>query len=218
MKASLQLTPALYQYLIDHSVKEDPILTQCRRDTQQRPDAVKQIPPEQGQFFHFLTKLLKPTTILELGTFTGYSALVFALASKADTTIYTCDINANTMDMAKTYWQQANVTDKIRPMLVPALECLDQLLETHQGQFDLIFIDADKRNLIDYYEKSLQLLNDDGVILIDNVLWHGDVVRADPQQRYTSYIKAFNGYLTKDDRVEQCLLPIGDGISLVTHR
>ena len=212
------LPPDLLNYLIDHSVKQHPVLAQCQQDTLKNPDHRKQIPPEQGQFFELLVKLLRPQKILELGTFTGYSALVFALASEASTQIISCDMNDAYIEKAKQYWQAANVAEKITAKHMKAGECLDQLLEDQAGTFDLIFIDADKRNLIEYYEKSLQLLKPTGLLMVDNVLWHGDVVREQQQFRYTDAVKAFNDHAYQDSRVTISMIPLGDGITLITPK
>lgn len=217
MKESF-LEPKLYEYLLQHGVKQHPVLRQCQVETAKNPDHRKQIPAEQGQFFELLVKILQPKKILELGTFTGYSALAFALASNDTCQIITCDTNEKYVAQAQQYWQQAGVVEKIQTMLMPAEQCLDQLLTEQAGTFDIIFIDADKRNLISYYEKSLKLLKPHGLLMVDNVLWHGDVVREEHQYRYTDCVKAFNQHVAKDDRVTASMIPLGDGVTFISLR
>ena len=213
------LPDELYRYLLNHSVKQHPILQQCRTETLAMPDYRKQIPPEQGQFFEFLVKLLQPKKILELGTFTGYSALVFALASSADCMVYTCDVNENYLKVARKFWQAAAMDQKIHATIMPAQEYLQQLLQENAAEtFDLIFIDADKRKLLEYYEQALRLIKPNGLIVVDNVLWHGAVVTKDPAIRYTDYVCAFNDFCYNDTRVEMCMLPVGDGLTLIKKR
>ena len=213
------LQPKLYDYLIAHSVKSHPILQQCRKETLAMPDCRKQIPPEQGQFFEFLVRLLQPQKILELGTFTGYSALAFALASSENAAIYTCDINENYLKIARKFWQAAGMDKKIHATIMSAQDYLQQLIQENAAEtFDLIFIDADKRKLLEYYEQALCLIKPNGLMIVDNVLWHGAVVTKDPAIRYTDYVCAFNDFCYHDARVEMCMLPVGDGITLIKKR
>ncbi|MEO1351535.1 MAG: class I SAM-dependent methyltransferase [Cyanobacteria bacterium J06635_15] len=176
-----KLSAHLYDYLLSVSLRESAILAQLRQDTAQLSVGNMQIAPDQGQFMALLVKLMGAKKVLEIGTFTGYSALWMALALPADGTLITCDIQEKAREFAPPYWQAAGVTDKIDLRIAPALNTLDKLLTTGQaGTFDFAFIDADKTNYLHYYEKCLKLLRPGGLIAIDNVIWGGAV--ADPEK------------------------------------
>lgn len=212
----IQLTPALYDYMLDVSLHEHPVLTALRAETAKMSLAIMQIPPEQGQFMQFLLRLIGAKKVLEVGTFTGYSALAMALALPDDGLLITCDTNEEWTSKAPYYWQQAHQDKKIELRLAPALDTMHQLLE--QGlanSFDFIFIDADKTNYLNYYELALQLLNPSGLIAIDNVFWEGKVI--DPREigGQTRTIRELNQILKHDNRVYTSLLPISDGLFLV---
>lgn len=215
----LNLTPALYEYMLGVSLREHPILNALREETAQMPLAGMQIAPEQAQFMQFLLKLINAKKVLELGTFTGYSALAMAMALPDDGQLITCDINADWTSRAFPYWHEANQDKKIELKLGPALNSLQQLLkEGYHHQFDFIFIDADKTNYLNYYELALQLVNPRGLIAIDNVLWDGKVI--DPQQTggQTREIRRLNEFLKQDERVDISFLAIADGLFLVKPR
>ncbi|MDB9518876.1 class I SAM-dependent methyltransferase [Roseofilum reptotaenium CS-1145] len=216
---SLNLTPELYDYLQKVSLREPEILAQLRAETAANPRGGMQIAPEQGQFMAFLVRLMGAKKTLEIGVFTGYSSLVVALALPPEGRIVACDVDAEVTNIARRYWQKAGVSDRIDLRLAPALNTLDQLIANgEEHTFDFTFIDADKRNYINYYEKALTLVRPGGMIAIDNVLWSGKV--ADPQVNdpRTESLRAFNQSLQKDERIELSLVPIGDGLTLAWKR
>jgi predicted O-methyltransferase YrrM len=216
---SLGLSPALYDYLLSQSLREADILRQLRLETAQHPAAVMQIAPEQGQFMALLVQLLGAKRTLEVGVFTGYSSLVVALALPQDGQMIACDVDAEATAIAQRYWTAAGVADKIDLRLAPAAETLDQLIASGQsGNFDFAFIDADKRNYPRYYEQCLTLLRPGGLVAIDNVLWSGRVVEAEPEDKRTQAIQAFNTLLHQDQRVSLSLLPLADGLTLALKR
>ena len=215
----LNLTPALYDYMLDISLDEHPALQALREETAKLPLAVMQVAPEQAQFMQLLIRLMRAKNVLEIGTFTGYSALAMALALPDDGHLITCDLNKEWTNKAHPFWQQAKQADKIELRLAPALETLHQLIEegfTHS--FDFIFIDADKTNYLNYYELAMQLLRPSGLIAIDNIFWEGKVI--DPQEigAQTREIRKLNEFLKMDRRVYTSLLPIADGLFLVQPR
>jgi predicted O-methyltransferase YrrM len=178
-----------------------------------------QIAPEQGQFMALLVQLLGAKKTLEVGVFTGYSSLVVALALPPEGQIVACDHSEEFTAIARRYWQQAGVAHKIHLHIAPALETLDQLLATGEAEtFDFAFIDADKSNYDNYYERSLQLVRPGGLIAIDNVLWSGRVADPQIQDNRTKKIRAFNEKLLQDQRVSLSLVPIGDGLTLALKK
>ena len=218
-RQTLTLSDALYDYLLGVSLREPPLLASLREETAGLPGAVMQISPEQGQFMAFLAELTGARRVLEVGTFTGYSALVVALALPAEGRIVTCDVDEKMTAIARRYWAEAGVADKIDLRLGPAVETLDGLLaDGQEGSFDFAFIDADKGNYGSYYERALALLHQGGLILIDNVLWSGAVADPERQDADTSAIRALNAKLHGDERVSLSLLPVSDGITLARKR
>ncbi|MCU9946953.1 class I SAM-dependent methyltransferase [Pseudomonas sp. PDM13] len=216
---TLNLDDDLYRYLIDVSLRETPLLARLREETAQLPTARWQIAPEQGQFMAMLVRLTGARRILEIGTFTGYSALVMAEAMPADGRILCCDLPGDYNAVARRYWQEAGVEACIDLQLAPALETLGRLeREGQAGSFDLIFIDADKANYPAYLEHALALVRSGGLVLFDNVLWSGRVLEANPESADTRAIKALNRALKTDARVDLSLLPIGDGLTLCRKR
>jgi caffeoyl-CoA O-methyltransferase len=212
---TIQLKPALYQYLLDVSLREPEILQKLRLDTLSMSHAHMQIAPEQGQFMALLVQLMGVQRAIEVGVFTGYSALSVALVLPPQGRLIACDVNEEWTSKAQIYWQAAGVADKIELRLAPALETLDTLLmEGQANTFDFAFIDADKDNYILYYERLLQLLRPGGLIAVDNVLWDGDVADPANNDADTVAIRAFNDHLRHDDRVVLSMVPIGDGLSL----
>jgi len=210
------LNPELYAYMLDISLREHPVLASLREDTASMALANMQVAPEQAQFMQFLVKLLNARKILEIGTFTGYSALALSLALPDDGELITCDINAEWTAKAPHFWREAGQENKIKLRLAPALQTLEQLLaEGYQNQFDFIFIDADKTNYLNYYEYALQLLNPHGLIAIDNIFWDGKVVDAQETGAQTREIRRLNQFLKCDERVDISLLAIADGLFLV---
>jgi O-methyltransferase len=216
---SIQLTPELYTYLLDVSLRESDLLQELRERTRQMPEARMQIAPEQGQFMTLLARLLGVRQALEIGVFTGYSALCVAAALPADGRLIACDISAEYTRIAQEYWARAGVADRIDLRLAPASETLAALLaEGAAGSFDLAFIDADKTGYAGYYEQCLALLRPGGLIVVDNVLWNGRVLDTASADEDTRAIQAFNRRIHKDVRVDLSLVPVGDGLSLLRKR
>ncbi|MDM3845091.1 MAG: class I SAM-dependent methyltransferase [Aphanizomenon gracile PMC638.10] len=214
-KQTLGLEQSLYDYLLSVSLREADILTQLRQETAQMPRSIMQISPEQGQFMALLIKLIGAKKTLEIGVFTGYSSLVVALALPADGKIVACDVSEEFTSIARRYWQEAGVADKIDLHIAPALETLDNLLTTGEtGTFDFAFIDADKGNYDNYYERCLELIRPGGLIAIDNVLWSGKVADTEIQDNQTNKIRALNRKLHEDSRITLSLVPIADGLTL----
>lgn len=212
---TLNLTPSVYDYMLKHSLRESSVLKALRDETATMTGAVMQISPEQGQFMSLLIEILGARKTLDIGTFTGYSALVVAQALPENGKVIACDVSAESTTVAKKYWQQANVANKIDLHIAPALETLQKLLDNHEaGTYDFAFIDADKRNYLEYYEKALTLLRPGGVIAIDNVLWSGKVADHHEQGDDTNAIRAVNTKLVHDNRVTISMVPIGDGLTL----
>lgn len=209
----------LYRYVLDVSLRETEIQRRLREETAHDPRANMQIAPEQGQFLALLVQLLGARRTLEIGVYTGYSALSVAAVLPSDGELVACDISEEWTAVARRYWREAGVDDRIRLRIAPALETLDMLIESGEsGMFDFAFIDADKVNYDPYYERCLALLRRGGVIAIDNVLWGGSV--ADPQARDedTEAIRALNRKLLGDERISLSLVPIGDGVTLAYKR
>lgn len=212
----LPMTEALYAYMLDKSLREHPVLSALRAETGKLPLANMQIAPEQGQFMQFLLRLIGAKRVLELGTFTGYSALAMALALPDDGQVVTCDINDEWTRMAYPYWQEAGQAHKIKLRLAPALESLYNLInDGHAGQFDFIFIDADKTNYLSYYDLALKLVSPKGLIAIDNIFWDGQVVDPTDDSAQTREIRKLNDLIKQDQRVDVSLVPIADGLFLI---
>jgi predicted O-methyltransferase YrrM len=191
---------------------------ELRAATRKHPYAGMQISPEQGQFLALLVKLIAARRTLEIGVFTGYSALCVALALPEDGRIVACDVSKEFTDIGRPFWSAAGVADKIDLRLAPALDTLDALIVDGQsGGFDLAFIDADKGNYLKYFERTLALVRQGGVIAIDNVLWNGKVAHP-PKDEDTAAIQALNRQLKGDHRIDISMLPIGDGLTLARKR
>jgi caffeoyl-CoA O-methyltransferase len=209
----------LHDYILANSPREPEVLRRLREETAGLPDADMQIGPEQGQFMALLVELIGARRTLEIGTFTGYSALVVALALPPEGRVVACDVSAEYTAVARRYWAEAGVADKIELHLAPALETLDRLLAERQAEsFDFAFIDADKANYGAYYERALALLRPGGLIAIDNVLWNGKVADKAATDPDTRAIRALNATVKDDSRVTISLLPIGDGLTLARKR
>jgi caffeoyl-CoA O-methyltransferase len=218
-RQTLTLNDALYDYLLGVSLREPPLLFRLREETAALPGSGMQISPEQGQFMALLAELVGARRVLEVGTFTGYSALVVALALPADGLIITCDVDEEMTAIARLYWAEAGVADKIDLRLGPAVDTLDALLsDGGAGTFDFAFVDADKKNYDAYYERGLALLRQGGLMVIDNVLWSGAVADPERQDTDTNAIRALNAKLHGDQRVSLSLLPVSDGITLARKR
>ena len=216
---TLGLEDTLLAYLRNHSLREPEVLKQLREETLKLPLGVMQVSPEQGQFMALLVRITGATRIVEIGTFTGYSSLVMALALPDSGKLITCDISEDYTNTARQYWQKAGVADRIELKLAPALETLDALLTSGQtGTFDMAFIDADKTEYIGYYERCLQLLKSGGLILVDNVLWGGRVARSEFEDSDTNTLRQFNDLLHQDERIGLSMLPVGDGLTIARKR
>lgn len=223
-KAEIRFSGKIRDYLLS-TLREPEILQRLREETSRDPHAILQIPPEQGRFMSFLVKALGVGRALELGTYTGYSALCIALALPDDGRLVACDINEGWADIARKYWQEAGVAHKIDFRFGKALRTLDGLLQSGAaGSFDFIFIDADKVNYDAYYERSLSLLRPGGVMAIDNVLLFGAVadrnlLHADLSARIgdaeIAAVQRLNSKISHDPRVDQVMLPMADGLTLV---
>ncbi|MBL8482538.1 MAG: class I SAM-dependent methyltransferase [Rhodocyclaceae bacterium] len=212
---SITLDARLYDYLVAHSLRELPIQRELREHTAALPLARWQIAPEQGQFMGLLLQLMGARRALEIGTYTGYSALALALALPPDGILITCDIDAATTAVAREFWQRAGIAVRIETRIAPALDTLDGLIVTGAANsFDFAFIDADKAGYRDYYERCLTLLRRGGLIAIDNTLWSGRVADPANDESDTRHLRAFNTLLHGDARIALSLVPIGDGLTL----
>jgi predicted O-methyltransferase YrrM len=213
---TLNLSEDLYTYLQRISLRADPVLEALRAETSELPGAIMQIAPEQGQFMHLLARIAGVRKALEIGVYTGYSALCVARALPEGGQLIACDINAAWTSVARRYWARAGVADKIDLRLKPALETLQNLRD--EGTFDFSFIDADKENYGAYFDLALELAKPGGLILIDNVLWSGKVADADVGDPDTCAIRALNRRLHEDSRIDLVTLPLGDGLTIAVKR
>jgi len=216
---TLALDDTLYDYLCSVSLRENDVQRRLREETAKMPNANMQIAPEQGQFMGLLVELLGVSRALEVGTFTGYSALSVALALPAKGKLVACDVSEEWTGVAKRYWEEAGVADKIELRLGPGSETLQSLInEGHRESFDFAFIDADKTGYDNYYEACLELIRTGGLISIDNAFLEGKVVDPSVDEPDTNAIRAMNDKLKKDERVSCSLVPIGDGLLLARKR
>jgi predicted O-methyltransferase YrrM len=216
---SIHLTDKLYQYLLAVSLRDDGLLRRLRRETERMPMGGMQIAREQGQFMALLVELMGAKKALEVGTFTGYSSLCVARALPADGRLVCCDVSEAFTKVARKYWREAGVAGKVTLELGPALGTLDRLIAGGSaGSFDFAFIDADKPNYRNYYERCLELVRPGGLIAVDNVLWGGSVADARKKDADTKAIRAFNRRLKGDPRILLSMLPLGDGLSLALKR
>ena len=213
------LAEDLYDFIVSVSVRENPHLARLRLATSDLPGATMQISPDQGQFMSLLVRLVNARRAIEIGVFTGYSALSVALALPGDGRLIACEVNEEYAEVALRFWREAGVAHKIDLRVAPALETLDKLLAGGEtGGFDLGFIDADKENYGAYYERLLQLMRPGGLIMIDNVLWGGLVLDPARVDLETEAIRALSQRLLVDERVDISLVPVGDGLTLVRKR
>jgi caffeoyl-CoA O-methyltransferase len=215
----LPINNDLLDYLGRVTLREPEILRRLREETASHPHAAMQVSAEQGQFMALLIHLLSARKTLEVGVFTGYSSLAVALALPEDGRIIACDINEEWTSIARRYWREAGVARKIDLRLGPALKTLDDLIAQGQGgRFDFAFIDADKSNYPNYYERALVLVRPGGLIAVDNVLWDGKVIDPSVNDADTRAIRDFNETLHHDDRVWITMLPIRDGLTLACKK
>ena len=217
---TIQLTDALHDYLLREGLRESAAAAALRAETRAATRwHVMQISPEQGAFMAQIVRLIGARRAIEVGTFTGYSALVVAEALPADGSVVACDTSAEWTAIGRPFWERAGVADKIDLRLRPALDTLDALLAAGEaGRFDFAFIDADKPNYDAYYERCLRLLRPGGVVGIDNVLWGGRVADAAVDDEDTRAIRTVNAKVRGDARVDASMLPIGDGFTLAIKR
>jgi caffeoyl-CoA O-methyltransferase len=219
-RRTLPLDDTLLDYLRDVSLREHPQQAALREATKPMPNSNMQIGPEQGQFMAFLVKLIGARRAIEIGVFTGYSALTVALAMPEDGRIVACDVSEEYTRVGREFWAAAGVAHKIDLRIGPAVVTLDALLDAGEaGRYDFAFIDADKANYDAYYERSLQLVRSGGLLAIDNVLWYGKVARpAEEKDKDTAALQALNARLHRDERIDLSLVPIGDGVTLARKR
>jgi caffeoyl-CoA O-methyltransferase len=210
----VEITDALYEYIVASGTRETRVQRELRAATRRLPMGGMQIGADQGALLQVLVRLLRARRCIEIGTFTGYSALCVALALPANGKIVCCDVSEEWTSIARRYWRKAGVERKIELRLGPALETLDAL----KGRFDLAFIDADKPNYWKYYERCLRLLRKGGLVAVDNTLWGGSVIKAGDRSASTVALREFNARLAKDGRVDIALVPIGDGLTLAVKR
>lgn len=215
----VKATDELMDYLSRVGAREHPAQRRCREETQQMGSvSVMQIAPEQGAFLAMMAKLAGATRCLEVGTFTGYSALSVALALPAEGRIVALDVSKEFTDRARGYWREAGVEAKIDLRLGPGVETLDAMIAAGEGPFGFAFIDADKPNYDNYYERALQLMRPGGLILFDNMLWSGAVADPAVTDPDTSALRALNAKIHADERVDMALATIGDGVMMARIR
>ena len=214
MTKSLKIDERLEKYISDHSYDLHPIQKEILSHNASLGDVKRmQISVTQAYFFQLFIKTNNIKNILEIGTFTGYSALSMGLSMPKDGSVTCLDINKKTSEIARTFFKKADLDKKIQIILEPAINTLKKMKDDKK-MFDMIFIDADKENYKNYYNLSLALVKKNGFILIDNVLWHGDVADPNKNDRLTSIIREFNFFIKKDDRIEKTILPLGDGVTI----
>lgn len=209
----------LYDFLLKETLQEHPVLTKLREATAKESMSVMQIAPEQGQFMQLLIQLTGAKKTIELGTYTGYSALAVALALPEDGKLIACDVSEEWTNVAKPFWQEAGIAHKIDLRIAPANETLANLIDDNQaGTFDFAFIDADKSNYPNYYELCLQLVKPGGLIAIDNILWNGQIIDGNDTSSRTTTMRQMIKTVANDERVTSSLLTIADGIYLVRKK
>jgi caffeoyl-CoA O-methyltransferase len=216
---TIGLSDELAAYVVAHGTREPDVLVRLREETANLPQHGMQISPEQGAFLAMLTELTGARRYVEVGTFTGYSSTAVALALPADGSVVCCDVSEEWTSVARRYWAEAGVSDKIDLRIAPAADTLDVLLEeAGEGAFDLAFVDADKSSYDAYYERLLRLVRPGGLIVFDNMLWSGHVLDEDPDDEDTRALQALNLKLSDDERISLCLLPVADGVTLARVR
>ncbi len=216
---TLSVTDDIYRYLLEHSVREPPLLERLRAVTAGMPNAQMQIGPEQGQFMALLAKLIGARRCIEVGVFTGYSSLAVALALPEDARILACDVSEEWTGIARRFWREGGVEHKIELKLQPATQTLEERIAAGEsGQYDFAFIDADKEGYGAYYELCLKLLRPGGLIAVDNTLWSGKVADPRTPDKNAQIMRKFNDTLHRDERIDLSLLPLGDGLSLARKR
>lgn len=216
---TIVMTDEIYDYLLDVSLREPRVLRDLRDATASHPMVVMQVSPEQGQFMAMLARLCGAKRCIEVGVFTGYSSLAVAMALPDDGEIVACDISDEYTKIALEFWERAGVDKKISLRLAPAVDTLDKLIaDGGAGRYDFAFIDADKVNYREYYERLLQLVRPGGLITVDNTLWSGDLADPEVDDDNTVALRAFNRFLHEDERIDLSMIPIGDGLTLARKR
>ena len=211
----LSYTSSLRQYVWQYGLREHPALKELRTETEKLPSSMMQICPEQGALMGNLIRLIAAKKTIEVGTYTGYSAMAVALALPDDGEVVACDVSEEWTSVAKKAWEKAGIANKIDLQLAPASNTLDALLaEGKEGSFDFAFIDADKTNYQIYYELCLKLIRQGGVIVIDNVLWGGAVTDSNRNDADTEAIRELNQFIATDKRVLISMIPVGDGLTV----
>ena len=212
MGANLEISEKIKKYINDFGLKLDPVQEEIINYNNTLGDIKRmQVDPSQCYFLHLIIKISNIKNVLEIGTFTGLSALSISLALPDDGSLIALDKNEETNKIATSFFKKAKQDHKIKTIIKPALETLEEL---KNDKFDMIFIDADKMNYKEYYERSLKLINKNGLIIVDNVLWHGEVADENNLDKYTVNIRKFNEYVSNDKRVEQVIIPLGDGMTI----
>lgn len=216
----ISMTSELFSYMRRVSLRETELRRELREETARLSEAQMQIMPEQGQFMALLLRLMGAQKGVEVGTFTGYSALCFAEVLPENGRLVCCDVSTEYTAIAQRYWERAGLRDKMDLRLAPALETLEQLIaEGQSGTYDFCFLDADKENYTSYYEKALELLRPGGLLMADNVLWSGRVAEENgDQSKATVALKQFNDLLAGDRRIDLSLLPLADGLTLAVKK
>ena len=208
-------TSNLRQYVWQYGLREHPALKELRTETEKLPSSMMQICPEQGALMGNLIRLIAAKRTIEVGTYTGYSAMAVALALPDDGEVLACDVSEEWTSIGKKAWEKAGIANKINLQLAPASNTLDALLaEGKEGSFDFAFIDADKTNYQIYYEQCLKLIRQGGVIVIDNVLWGGAVTDSNRNDADTEAIRELNQFIATDERVSISMIPVGDGLTI----
>lgn len=208
------ISPELQSYVSSHSVQEDDLLRRLREETSAHERAGYQISPDQGWFMRQFAAMIGAKRYLEIGVFTGYSSLCVMYGMGENGYALACDVSEEYTSVARKYWEEAEVADRIDLRLAPALETLDALIAEGVEPFDLAFIDPDKPNMPKYFDRCLKLVRKSGVIMSDNVLWAGRVIDPSNEDQETEVIRAYNQMVFADHRVESVMLPIGDGLTL----
>lgn len=217
-RRTLDLDDRLYDYLLKVGLRENDLLKELRTETSRLSGAGMQIGADQGAFMHLLAGIIGTKRALEIGTFTGYSSLCVASALPDDGKLICCDVSEEYTSIARNYWRRAGLESKIELRLGPAVATLDQLIEAKVPEFDFVFIDADKTNYPNYYERALKLVRTGGLIAIDNVLWGGSVADPSVDDEDTRAIRALNDKVRADERVALSMIPLGDGLTLARKR
>ncbi len=214
MGSNLTVNKEIEEYINNNSIKLHPVQKEIISHNEELGDIKRmQISISQCHFLHLLIKSAKIKKILEIGTFTGLSTLSMSLALPEDGSVLALDKNHETSNVAVNFFKKASQENKVKLIVAPALESLNNLNDQKQ-KFDLVFIDADKENYKNYFNHSVNLIDKDGLIVIDNVLWHGEVVDVNKQDKLTVSIREFNSYVNEDKRVENLIIPVGDGLSI----